>query len=205
MIRREHPATLKACTQSASVASKGAGGKSIVLVGLMGAGKSSVGKRLARGLGLPFADADDEIVAVAGCSILDIFDIYGEQAFRDCERRVIVRMLQQQPRVIATGGGAFMNPLTRSAIKEHAVSVWLRADLETLVERTSRRTDRPLLRGERPRDRLEVLMKERYPVYAEADVVVETSNEPPEVTMQKVVQALTAAGAIEPRPADGAP
>jgi shikimate kinase len=164
--------------------------KSIVLVGLMGAGKSSVGKRLARRLALPFADADDEIVVVAGCSILDIFNIYGEKAFRDCERQVIVRMLQEQPHVLATGGGAFMNPVTRAAIKDRAVSVWLRADLDTLVERTSRRSDRPLLQTENPRARLEALMSERYPVYAEANVVVDTSNEPISATVQKVLQAL---------------
>jgi shikimate kinase len=166
-------------------------GKSIVLVGLMGAGKSSVGKRLARCLALPFADADDEIVLVAGCSILDIFNIYGEKAFRDCERQVIVRMLQEQPQVLATGGGAFMNPITRAAIKDRAVSVWLRADLDTLVERTSRRNDRPLLQTENPRARLEALISERYPVYAEANLVVDTSNEPIGATVQKVLQALT--------------
>jgi shikimate kinase len=175
------------------------------MVGLMGAGKSSIGNRLARCLSLPFADADDEIVAVAGCSIPDIFDLYGEGAFRDCERRVIARMLEQRPHVMATGGGAFMDPLTRSAIKERGVSVWLKADLATLVERTSRRDDRPLLRGDNPRDRLEVLMRQRYPVYAKADVVVDTCKEPLEVTVQRVLRALAAAGPIRQRRADETP
>ena len=211
MTRREHSTSTGASAQSFGetlLRTSGLGdsglrdlGKSIVLVGLMGAGKSSVGRRLARCLALPFADADDEITAVAGCSIPDIFDIYGEDAFRDCERRVIARMLQQQPHVMATGGGAFMNPVTRAAIRKHAVSVWLRADLDTLVERPSRRSDRPLLRGENPRARLEVLMKERYPVYAEADLVVDTGREPPEVTVQRVSRALATAR----KPADGTP
>jgi shikimate kinase len=171
----------------------------------MGAGKSSVGKRLARCLALPFADADDEIAVVAGCSILDIFNIYGEKAFRDCERQVIVRMLQEQPHVLATGGGAFMNPVTRAVIKDRAVSVWLRADLNTLVERTSRRNDRPLLRTENPRARLEALMSERYPIYAEANVVVDTSNEPLGVTVQKVIHALATAWPLRHQSAGSIP
>ena len=208
MTRRDHSASMEACSQTSGKTFPGtsglrASGKSIVLVGLMGAGKSSVGKRLARCLNLPFADADDEIVAVAGCSIPDIFDIYGEEAFRDCERRVIVRMLKQEPHVMATGGGAFMNAATRSEIRERAISVWLRADLVTLVERTSRRSDRPLLRGDNPRARLESLMRERYPVYAEADVVVDTSHEPLEVTVQKVLRALVTARPVRQQPVDG--
>ncbi len=208
MTRREHSASIRACAQTSGETFLGASGlrasgKSIVLVGLMGAGKSSVGKRLARCLALPFADSDDEIVAVAGCSIPDIFDIYGEDAFRDCERRVIVRMLEQQPHVMATGGGAFMNPVTRLEIRERAISVWLRADLGTLVERTSRRSDRPLLRGDNPRARLESLMRERYPIYAEADVVVDSSPEPLEITVQKVLRALVTARQIRQQPADG--
>ena len=209
MTRREHSASIRVCAQtsgetSLEVSRLRSSGKSIVLIGLMGAGKSSVGKRLARCLELPFADVDDEIVAVAGCSITDIFDIYGEDAFRDCERRVIARMLEQQCHVMATGGGAFMNAATRSEISKRAVSVWLRADLVTLVERTSRRSDRPLLRGDNPRARLRSLMRERYPIYAEADIVVDTSQEPLEVTVQKVLQALAVARPIRQHPADGA-
>ena len=203
MTHRDHSASAEVRSQSSGDAFPRPCGKSIVLVGLMGAGKSSVGRRLARCLTLPFADADDEIAMVAGCSILDIFNIYGEKAFRDCERQVIVRMLQEQPHVLATGGGAFMNPVTRAAIKDRAVSVWLRADLNTLVERTSRRSDRPLLRTENPRARLEALMSERYPMYAEANVVVDTSNEPIGATVQKVLQALTAT--LRQSSADSAP
>lgn len=205
MTRRQQSLSEQVCTPTPGVASLGICSQSIVLVGLMGAGKTSIGRRLARCLAVPFADADDEIVAVAGCSILDIFDLYGEQAFRDVERRVIGRMLQQQPHVLATGGGAFMNPHTRMAIRERGVSVWLRADLDTLVERTSRRSDRPLLRGDDPRARLESLMKERYPVYAEADLIVDTCNEPPEATVQKVLHALRSGGSIGHQPADGTP
>ena len=205
MTHRDHPASVEVRSQHPGDTSLRPCGKSIVLVGLMGAGKSSVGKRLARRLTLPFADADDEIAVVAGCSILDIFNIYGEKAFRDCERQVIIRMLQEQPHVLATGGGAFMNPVTRAAIKDRAVSVWLRADLDTLVERTSRRNDRPLLRGENPRARLEVLMSERYPVYAEANVVVDTSNEPIGATVQKVLQALATTLPLQQQSAGSAP
>jgi shikimate kinase len=205
MTHKDHSASAEVRSQSPGNAFLRPCGKSIVLVGLMGAGKSSVGKRLARCLALPFADADDEIVVVAGCSILDIFNIYGEQAFRDCERQVIVRMLQEQPHVLATGGGAFMNPVTRAAIKDRAVSVWLRADLDTLVERTSRRSDRPLLRTENPRARLEVLMSERYPVYAEANVVVDTSNEPIGATVQKVLQAITTTWPLRKHSVDSTP
>lgn len=205
MTHRNHSALAEVDSQSPGDTFLGPCGKSIVLVGLMGAGKSSVGKRLARRLTLPFADADDEIAVVAGCSILDIFNIYGEKAFRDCERQVIIRMLQEQPHVLATGGGAFMNPVTRAAIKDRAVSVWLRADLDTLVERTSRRNDRPLLRGENPRARLEVLMSERYPVYAEANVVVDTSNEPIGATVQKVLQALATTLPLQQQSAGSAP
>ncbi|MGZ9021026.1 MAG: shikimate kinase [Rhodoplanes sp.] len=205
MTHKDHPASVEVRSQHPGDTSLRPCGKSIVLVGLMGAGKSSVGKRLARRLTLPFADADDEIAVVAGCSILDIFNIYGEKAFRDCERQVIIRMLQEQPHVLATGGGAFMNPVTRAAIKDRAVSVWLRADLDTLVERTSRRNDRPLLRGENPRARLEVLMSERYPVYAEANVIVDTSNEPIGATVQKVLQALATTLPLQQQSAGSAP
>ncbi len=163
---------------------------SIVLVGLMGAGKTSVGRRLAPQLGLPFTDADDEIERAAGLSIADIFDLYGETAFRDGERRVIARLLDGGPMVLATGGGAFMDPRTRARIRERALSVWLRADLDTLVRRTGRRSDRPLLQGGDVRAKLAKLVSERYPVYAEADIVVDTTSEAPDVTVARVAAAL---------------
>lgn len=166
------------------------GSKSIVLVGLMGAGKTSVGRKLAKALELPFTDADEEVVKAAGCSIEDIFKLYGEAAFRDGEERVIQRLLENGPQVLATGGGAFMNPQTRQRIKAHGVSVWLRADLDVLVRRTSRRGGRPLLKTADPRGTLDRLMKERYPVYAETDVAVDTSDEPHDLTVRRILTAL---------------
>lgn len=166
-------------------------GKSIVLVGLMGAGKTSVGRRLAQNLDMPFTDADKEIAKAAGCSIEDIFDIYGEQAFRDGERRVIKRLLGGEPKVLATGGGAFMDPSIRSRIGKRGISVWLRVGLDTLVRRTRRRNGRPLLKGGSARDILERLKSERYPIYAEADIVIDSmKNETPEKTARRVVRAL---------------
>lgn len=166
------------------------GEKSILMIGLMGAGKTSIGRRLAGRLGIPFIDADEEIVKAAGCSIDDIFEIYGEAAFRDGERRVIARLLGEKPRVLATGGGAFMDPATRAKIAETGISVWLRAGLEVLLKRTERRGGRPLLKKGDPREILDRLMKERYPVYAEADIVVDTRDESPEVTVDRVIAAL---------------
>ncbi len=164
--------------------------KLIVLVGLMGSGKSSVGRRLAKRLGLPFTDADTEIVKAAGCSIEDIFKLYGETAFRDGERRVIARLLGDGPQVLATGGGAFMDPETRASIGDHGVSVWLRADLEVLVKRIGRRSGRPLLKDGDPRDILKDMMETRDPVYAQADIAVDTGDEPPDVTVDQIVVAL---------------
>lgn len=166
------------------------GGKSIVLVGLMGAGKSSVGRRLAKALDLPFVDADDEVSKAAGCPIESIFERYGEAAFRDGEERVIQRLLGSGPQVLATGGGAFMNPRTRSLIAATGISVWLRADIEVLVRRTTGRRGRPLLNSNDPREALERLMRERYPVYAGTDIVVDTSDEPHELTVNKIIDAL---------------
>ncbi len=146
----------------------------VVLVGLMGAGKTTVGRRLAETLDAPFRDSDDEVAAAAGMDIPDIFATYGEPAFRSGERQVIARLLSEAPGVLATGGGAFMNPETRALIRESAVSIWIRADLDTLIERTARRDDRPLLRDGDPREILSRLMAERHPVYAEADLVVDS-------------------------------
>ena len=126
--------------------------RTIVLVGLMGAGKSCIGRRLAQRLNVPFVDADAEIEQAAGCTVAEIFEKYGEAAFRDGERRVMARLLQGPPTILAAGGGAFMDPVTRKLIREHAVSVWLRADLETLEGRTKGRGHRPLLNGANPRE-----------------------------------------------------
>lgn len=165
---------------------------SIVLVGLMGAGKSCIGRRLAQRLNRCFVDADTEIERAAGCSISDIFAERGEAYFRSGEKRVIQRLLQTPGQVVATGGGAFMDPDTRSAIADAGLSVWLRADLELLVKRTSRRNTRPLLRQGDPREILRRLMDERYPVYALADVTVEVDEGPPDATVDRVLERLAA-------------
>ena len=164
--------------------------KPIVLVGLMGAGTSAVGRRLAQRLGVPFNDADLEIERAAGCTIEEIFERFGEAHFRDGERRVIARLLDQPVQVLATGGGAFMDPRTRALIGERAVSVWLRAGLDLLVHRVARRGNRPLLKRGEPREVLEQLMALRYPVYAEADITVDSGEEPAEQMAGKVLQAL---------------
>ncbi|MBM3600785.1 MAG: shikimate kinase [Alphaproteobacteria bacterium] len=165
--------------------------KCIVLVGLMGAGKSSIGRRLAQRLGLAFVDADHEIEQAAGCSIEDMFQRHGEAYFRDGERRVIARLLDRPPHVLATGGGAFMDPQTRSSIAAKGISVWLRADIELLLERTARRNNRPLLKKGDPRDILERLMNERYPVYALADICVDSGPGPADETVDRVIAELT--------------
>jgi shikimate kinase len=160
----------------------------VVLVGLMGAGKTSIGRRLARTLAAPFADADEEIVAAAGLSIPDIFQLYGEPRFRELERRVIARLLDGGPIILALGGGAFMDPDTRARIAERAVSVWLRADLDTLVARTARKKGtRPLLERGDPQEILAALMRERYPVYALADHTVDSQVEPHETVIERIL------------------
>ncbi len=166
--------------------------KTIVLVGLMGAGKSCIGRRLAAALGVDFVDADAEIEAAAGCTIEQIFESHGEAAFRDGERRVITRLLDGPPRVLASGGGAFVDPATREAIRRAAISVWLRADLDILLRRTGRRNHRPLLKRGDPRAVLRDLMDKRYPVYALADITVDSADGPPEVTLDRVLSALAA-------------
>ena len=164
--------------------------KPIVLVGLMGAGKSSIGRRVAEALAVPFNDTDTEIVEAAGCSIADIFDRYGEAAFRDVEAKVFERIVNNGVRVIASGGGAFINPNIRRLIGETCVSVWLRADLETLVERTSRKKTRPLLETGDPRKTLGDLIEQRYPIYEEADIIVDSENRSHDYTVDKVLRAL---------------
>jgi shikimate kinase len=163
---------------------------SVVLVGLMGAGKTCIGRALATRLDLPFVDADAEIEAAAGCSIADIFELYGEAEFRAGERRVIDRLLDGPLRILATGGGAFMDPETRQQIRDKGISIWLRADLDLLVSRVSRRDNRPLLKGGDSRKTLAALIDERYPVYAEADIVVDSGRESPDVTVENVMAAL---------------
>lgn len=165
--------------------------KTIVLVGLMGCGKTSIGKRLAKRLELPFHDSDHAVEDAAGCPIKDIFDIYGEDAFRSGEQRVIARLLEQPTHILATGGGSFANEPTRDLIKTKSISVWLNADLDTLAARVSRRNDRPLLGGDNQREVLSQLMDERYPLYSKADIHVQTFDEPTNATVDRVIQAMT--------------
>jgi shikimate kinase len=162
----------------------------IVLVGMMGAGKTTVGRRLAARLGLTFVDADREIEEAASCSIEDIFARHGEEAFRDGERRVIARLLDGPAGVLATGGGAYMSQETRDLIAEKGVAVWLRADLEVLLERVMRRHHRPLLNNGDPEGTLRRLIDERYPVYAKADITVQSGRGPHETVVDKIVAGL---------------
>ena len=167
------------------------GEKTFLLFGDMGAGKTSIGRRLAKRLEVDFFDSDHEVELAAGCPIKDIFNVYGEDAFRNGECRVISRLLDQTIHVLATGGGSFMNENSRNAIKEKAISVWLKADLDTLVARVSRRTDRPFLEdAANHRETLEQLIDERYPLYSQADVIVETLDEPTNSTVDRVILAL---------------
>lgn len=164
--------------------------KPVVLVGMMGVGKTSVGRLLAQKLGLPFIDADSEIEAAAQATISEIFERDGEAVFRSGERRVIARLLEGPLCVLATGGGAFMTAETRAKIRERAISVWLRADLDLLTRRVGRRRDRPLLNHGNPRETLAQLLAQRSPVYAEADIVVESGDETPEQVAETVIAAL---------------
>ena len=166
------------------------GRRSIVVVGLMGAGKSTIGKRLAQMLGMPFLDADAEIELVSRMTIPELFEAYGEAEFRDLERRVIKRILRTGPRVLATGGGAFMNEATRRAIAKAGISVWLKADLDVLMERVARKGNRPLLKTADPRATMQGLMDERYPVYALADMTVMSRDEKKDVMAGEVIEAL---------------
>ena len=161
-----------------------------MLVGLMGAGKTSVGRRLADLFGARFVDADKEIEQAAGCTIADFFERFGEEEFRRGEERVIARLLREPPCVLATGGGAFMSEQTRREIEGHGLSLWLKADLDVLYERVARRSDRPLLKTEDPRTTLEAIMNTRYPVYAQADLTVESYRGPIENTVERVHERL---------------
>ena len=167
------------------------GARSVVFVGLMGAGKTAIGRKVAGMLGLPFIDSDHEIEAVSRMTIPDLFERYGEAEFRALEQRVIHRLLTENgPQVLSTGGGAFMNEQTREAIAEHGVSVWLKADLDLLMERVSKKQNRPLLKNDDPRAVLQRLMDVRYPVYATAEITVTTRDERKEVIAAEVVEAL---------------
>ena len=166
--------------------------KTIALVGLMGVGKTSIGRRLATTLGLPFRDADTEIEQAAGRTISDIFTLFGEAAFRDGERRVIARLLDEPPHVLATGGGAFVQEETRNLIKERAISVWLKADLDVLARRVARRDHRPLLVGKDPMTVLQDHVRDRYPAFEQADVVVETGDAAHQVAVDSIISALAA-------------
>lgn len=178
--------------------------RSIVLVGLMGAGKTNIGRRLANRLHLPFIDADSEIEAAAGATIEEIFQRHGEAYFRDGERRVIARLLDGPVHVMAAGGGAFMDAQTRARIRERAISIWLRADIELLLARVARRDNRPLLKDGDRRAILAALIEKRHPIYAEADIVVDSIDGPPELTLGKVVSELKRFTADERQIAAGA-
>jgi len=184
------------------------GQRSVVLVGMMGAGKSSIGRRLASRLVIPFVDADTEIEKAAGMSIAEIFATQGEPYFRAGETRVIARLLESGPQVLSTGGGAFMNPETRAAIHIKGVSVWLRATVEVLMRRIKRRGDRPLLKGGDPAETLKRLIAERYPTYAEADFTVESRDVAHDAIVEEIVAGLCGqarlADAAKAQPAEGA-
>lgn len=164
--------------------------KTIALVGLMGSGKTAVGRRLAQRLGIPFFDADAEIEKAANSTVAEIFARHGEPFFRDREREVIERLLASPVHVLATGGGAFMDPSTRALLRKHAITVWLRAGLDLMLDRAMRRNNRPLLKTGDPRSVLGKLMIERYPVYAEADITVDSVDGPAEQTLERVMAAL---------------
>ena len=165
-------------------------GRTIVMVGMMGAGKSSIGRRLANRLGMPFVDADTEIEQAANQSIPDIFEQYGEAYFRDGERRVIQRLLDGKPKVLATGGGAFIQPETRAAIRASGISIWLKADRDLLLSRVKRRNNRPLLKLGDPAEVLERLIAERYPIYAEAEIHVQSRDVAHDQVIDDILAAL---------------
>ncbi len=168
------------------------GARCIVLIGMMGAGKSTIGRRMAARLKLPFVDADTEIEAAAGMSIPDIFEAHGEPHFRDGEARVIARLLDSGPAVVATGGGAFMREETRNRIRDKAVSIWLKADAEVIMRRVRRRSDRPLLHTADPEGTIDRLLGEREPVYRGADIMVLSRDVPHEKIVDECVGALHA-------------
>lgn len=164
--------------------------RTVALVGLMGAGKSTVGRRLADALGRQFYDSDNEIEKAASLSISDIFALHGEEEFRRGEHRVLERLLNEAPHVLATGGGAYLNPETRDLLREKAITIWLNADLETLWQRVSRRSHRPLLKADNPKGVLSRLLDERTPIYEKADLVVTSEEGPHRATVNAILKAL---------------
>jgi len=181
------------------------GQRSIVLVGMMGVGKSSIGRRLAARLGIPFVDADAEIEKAAGMTIAEIFARHGEASFRSGEARVIARLLESGPQVLATGGGAFMNDDTRAAIRAKGVSIWLHADFDVLMRRISkRRAERPMLATADPAATLRQLLAQREPIYAEADLAVQSREVPHDASVSEIVDALAAFLDRAPQPKAGA-
>ena len=160
------------------------GGRSIVLVGMMGAGKSSIGRRLASRLGIPFVDADTEIVSAAGMTIPEIFEKHGEPYFRAGEARVIARLLDNGPQVLATGGGSLMDPQTRALIGQKGISIWLKADVDVLLKRTKRRNDRPLV------EKIKDLLPVREPIYAQADIIIQSRDEPHDTIIDEIMGEL---------------
>jgi shikimate kinase len=185
------PPVSASATQDAEIAAA-LGARSVVLVGMMGAGKSTIGRRLSARLRLPFLDADAEIEAAAGMSIPDIFESRGEPDFRDGEARVIARLLDSGPAVLATGGGAFMRKETRDRIRDKAVSIWLKADADTILRRVKRRSDRPLLRTADPESTVGRLISEREPVYQQADLTIWSRDVPHEKIVDECIEALHA-------------
>ena len=166
--------------------------KIILLVGLMGSGKSSVGRRLAKKLNLPFIDGDQEMEKAAGLSLVDVLKCFGEEEYRAAEERVMKRLLQGEPCILASGGGSFVSEQTRKIAKDKAITVWLKADVDVLYHRTTGRKHRPFLRGndERLKDKLERYISEEYPFYSEADIMVETREEQVDNTVERVLEAI---------------
>ena len=202
------PGTTRQTTSTPeAIVAGGLGRRSIVLVGMMGSGKSSVGRRVALRLGTPFVDADAEIEKAAGMTIADIFSVRGEAEFRSGEARVIVRLLESGPQVLSTGGGAFMNCDTRAAIAAKGISIWLNAEFEVLMKRIRRRHDRPLLKTDDPGATLHRLMRERYPIYALADLAVQSREVSHDRIVDEIVDALAghlqSARALGDAPAQG--
>ena len=203
-----HGATQDLAARSEAALTAALGRRSIVLVGMMGAGKSSIGRRVSIRLGIPFVDADTEIEKAAGMSISDIFTSRGEAEFRAGEARVIARLLEGGPQVLATGGGAFANPDTRAVIAAKGISIWLKAEFDVLMKRIKRRHDRPLLKTDDPGATLRKLMQERDPIYALADLTVQSRDVLHDKIVDEIVSALAGqlgvAGAADaPAPGDG--
>lgn len=190
--------------QTAATIRRRLGARSLVMVGLMGCGKSTIGRRLAARLDIPFVDADDEIERSAQKTIPEIFADHGEAYFRDGERRVIQRILQNGPQVLATGGGAYMNAETRATIRAAGIAIWLKAELPVLMRRVLKRDNRPLLKVEDPEDVMRRLMQVRYPVYADADLTVESRDVPHEVIVDEILGCLAEHPLLGGRPQETA-